>query len=212
MLQFAEHPAFGALFQSGRGFVLCAGACDLFGAFAPALSTQAPNAVAFLSGVITHSQNRDRRVASAAGQALCRVCSSHSKVVWSAPDALRDAIAAVSMTGDESACSVVEGVARAASHVSVDVSSKTCAPLVDGLKVCVEAAMNAVDVDAKVRAFKRVVHALQLCDTCASFAPSQLRQQLAPVDAAAERVPRASVGPRRGRRRFCVTVPCERRR
>ena len=39
--------------------------------------------------------------------------------------------------------------------------------------------MNAVDVDAKVRAFKRVVHALQLCDTCASFAPAQLRQQLA---------------------------------
>jgi hypothetical protein len=179
VLQFAEHPAFGALFQSGRGFVLCAGACDLLGAFAPALQTQAPNAVTFLSGVITHSQNRDRRVASAAGQALCRVCSSHSKVVWSAPDALRDAITAVSMTGDESACSVVEGVARAASHVSVDVSAKTCAPLVDGLKVCVEAAINAVDVDAKVRAFKRVVHALQLCDTCASFAPPQLRRQLA---------------------------------
>ena len=39
--------------------------------------------------------------------------------------------------------------------------------------------MNAVDVDAKVRAFKRVVHALQLCDTCCSFAPAQLRQQLA---------------------------------
>ena len=74
---------------------------------------------------------------------------------------------------------MVEGVARAASHVSVDVASKTCAPLVDGLKVCVEAAMNAVDVDAKVRAFKRVVHALQLCDTCASFAPAPLRQQLA---------------------------------
>lgn len=180
VLAFAAQPAFGALFQSGRGFVLCAGACDLLGAFAPALEGLAPKAVAFLSGAISSAQNRDARVADAGGHALCRVCTSHSSAVWSAAEALRAAVAAAAQYGDgeDDGSAVVEGVARAAAAAPLAVAVATCAPLVTALKTAIEAAMAASSIDEKVRAFKRVVHALQLCEACCSFAHGDLLTSL----------------------------------